>query len=224
MAVTTRVGTVLRHLREGKRLTLEEVAQRLGKRVPNVRGYEWKQANPRWSTLRKHLDALGCTVHELADEAEPDLVTVGRHRRQLGDVLAQLEDLQRDLVPGTPRRDPEATDSPPSTWPVTKYIGPVLASLRAGHDVTVAGLAQRLGKRDMTVRSFEMPSSNPRWTTIATYLDALGSTLHDLADEAEPILAIDSPGQLEDVTAAVDLVRSLVKGMDASRGRAARKA
>lgn len=193
-------------------LSYEEVAQVLGQGVAAVRSHEWSQANLRWSTLRSHLDALGCTLHDLADEVEPELASAGRHRRQLGEALSILEGLSREL--SLRSCAPEGNESPPGASPasrVTKYIGPVLTRLRERQDLTMAEVANRLGKVEMTVRSYEIPSSNPRWETLDAYLDALGCSLHDLAEEAEPILEIGSSREVEE---AAHLLRSVLRRMD----------
>ncbi len=64
------LGSVLRELREEKKLTQETLAQRASVTARVVREIEKGRGNPTWATLVSILEALGVSLAELAEKME----------------------------------------------------------------------------------------------------------------------------------------------------------
>lgn len=62
----------LRHLREGRGVTQEEVAHRAGLTVTAVARVERGRTDPAWSTVRRIADALDMSLAELAVAVEAE--------------------------------------------------------------------------------------------------------------------------------------------------------
>lgn len=64
------LGKAVRHLREGAKLTLEDIAERAGLPVSQLVKIESGEDDPLWGDMRRVAAGLGVSVEQLAELAE----------------------------------------------------------------------------------------------------------------------------------------------------------
>jgi len=70
---------------------------------------------------------------------------------------------------------------------VPDRIGPFLLQLKTDSGLTYDRIAAKMPRgRATTVRDMCQKGANPKWETIAAFLNALGLTVQDLASHAQP--------------------------------------
>lgn len=95
--------TTLRERREELGLKQEEVGARMGSEKSDISRWETGAAEPRISSLFRHLDALETTLGDLADR-----MGESGAEKKLTDVLASALRLARDQEQGGPSLPPES--------------------------------------------------------------------------------------------------------------------
>jgi transcriptional regulator with XRE-family HTH domain len=65
-----RLGRAIRELREGARMTQEEVAYRAGISTGSLSRIECSQANPSWTTVVRIVVAVDASLRDLAETVE----------------------------------------------------------------------------------------------------------------------------------------------------------
>ena len=93
------IGETLRALREQQGVARDALARKLGKDRSVIARAESPNANPTWSTVTDHLEALGCNVWDLVATMDPANVPQGaRSADSLSDDAAKVFALRKVLT------------------------------------------------------------------------------------------------------------------------------